>query len=44
MIRAFAHVGFLRQNGLILPEFFYIRKEARIKKQIHHNRAKNSPS
>ena len=32
-LRLLTHVGFLRQNGLILSEVFYIWKEARIKKK-----------
>ena len=39
-LRLLTHVGFLRQNGLILSDVFCVRKEARIKKKIHHNRAK----
>ena len=34
------HVGFLRQNGLILSEVYCIWKEVRIKKKIYCNRAK----
>ena len=37
LLRLLTHVGFLRQNGLILSEVFCIWKEARIKKKIHHN-------
>ena len=33
ILRLLTHVGFLRQNGLILSEVFCIRKEARIKKK-----------
>ena len=32
-LRLLAHVGFLRQNGLILSEVFCAWKEARIKKK-----------
>ena len=33
ILRLLTHVGFLRQNGLILSEVFCIWKEARIKKK-----------
>ena len=33
VLRLLTHVGFLRQNGLILSEVFYTWKEARIKKK-----------
>ena len=38
-LRLLTHVGFLRQNGLILSEVFCIWKGARIMKKIY-NRAK----
>ena len=38
------HVGFFRQNGLILSEVFCTSKGARILKKKYHNRVKKSPS
>ena len=41
LLRLLTHVGFLRQNGLILSEVFFVygrKQESR--KKIHHNRAK----
>ena len=34
-LRLLTHVGFFRQNGLILSEVFCVWKEARIKKKIY---------
>ena len=39
-LRLLTHVGFLRQNGLILSEVFCIWKGARIMKKIYDNPAK----
>ena len=40
-LRLLTHVGFLRQNGLILSEvFLYTERSKNQEKKIHHNRAK----
>ena len=43
-LRLLTHLGFPRQNGLILSEVFFMWKEARIKKKIYHNREKKISS
>ena len=40
-LRLLTHVGFLRQNGVILSEvFLYTERIKNQEKKIHHNRAK----
>ena len=39
ILRLLTHVGFLRQNGLILSEVFFGKKQES-RKKIYHNRAK----
>ena len=42
LLRLLTHVGFLRQNDLILSEvFFAYGKKQESRKKIYHNRAKN---
>ena len=42
-LRLLTHVGFLRQNGLILSEvFLYMERSKNQEKKIHHNRAKKN--
>ena len=41
LLRLLTHVGFLRQNGLILSEvFLYMERSKNQEKKIYHNRAK----
>ena len=40
-LRLLTHVGFLRQNGLILPEaFLHMERSKNQEKKAYHNRAK----
>ena len=40
-LRLLTHIGFLRQNDLILSEIFLYMEGSKNQEKIYHNRAKN---